>query len=78
MAAQIIESVQISVQMSVRCTSTEIGLEDASHFNHSESIEQFALTRLSGGGGPIRTALRRANHLANTARHFKCTTRFFA
>ena len=25
-------SVQMSVQMSVRCTSKEIGLEDASHF----------------------------------------------
>ena len=32
MAAQMIESVQMSVQMSVRCISKEIELEDASHF----------------------------------------------
>jgi len=36
MAAQMIVLVQVSdqmlVQMSVRCTSKEIGLEDASHF----------------------------------------------
>ena len=44
---------------------------------HSESIEQFALTQLSGSGEPIRTALGSANHLAHTARRFKCTTRFF-
>ena len=35
MAAQMIESVQMSVQMSVRCTLKEIGLEDATHFNNT-------------------------------------------
>ena len=32
MVAQMIESVQMSVQMSVRFTSKEIGLEDPSNF----------------------------------------------
>ena len=43
-------------------------------------LDQYTLTRLSGGGAPFRTASRRAIHLAHTARRFKCTLvyhRFF-
>ena len=43
MAAQMIESVQMSVQMSVCCTSKEIGLEDASHFKQHTIIKYFEL-----------------------------------
>ena len=43
MAAQMIESVQMSIQMSVRCTSKEIGLEDASHFKWHSISKYFEL-----------------------------------
>jgi hypothetical protein len=54
MAAQMIESVHMSVQMSVRCTSKEIGLmgiretpmiglEDASHFKYRTISKYFEL-----------------------------------
>ena len=43
MAAQMIESVQMSVEMSVRCTSKEIGLEDASRFKKHTISKYFEL-----------------------------------
>ena len=40
---------------------------------HSKSIRPVSSYATLGGGRPIRTALRRAIHLAYTARRFKCT-----
>ena len=42
------------------------------HFKHVSC----GVTLTIGGGAPFRTTLRRAIHLAHTARRFKCTTRY--